>query len=68
MRLISRTRKRFRMPFGPWWASHDDLRQIDEVLLIVLRMQPSEIDALELDDYVWWAGAAEREVKRRAAQ
>lgn len=56
------------MPFGPWWASNDDLRQIDEVLLIVLRMQPSEIDALELDDYVWWAGAAEREVKRRAAQ
>lgn len=35
------------------------------MLLLVLRIQPSEIDALEMDDYWWWAGVAERELKRR---
>jgi len=32
----------------------------------VLRIQPSEIDALEMDDYWWWVGVAEREIQRRA--
>lgn len=36
------------------------------MLLLVLRIQPSEIDALEMDDYWWWASVAERELKRRA--
>lgn len=32
----------------------------------MLRIQPSEIDALEMDDYWWWVGVAEREIQRRA--
>lgn len=43
------------------------LRPLDEVLLTVLRMQPSEIDGLEMDDYWRWVEAAEREIKRRNA-
>ncbi|WP_203234280.1 hypothetical protein [Burkholderia mayonis] len=41
------------------------LRPLDEVLLLVLKMQPSEIAELDLDDYWHWVGAAEREIKRR---
>lgn len=37
---------------------------MDEVLLIVLRMQPSEIDGLDMDDYEFWCDVAEREIKR----
>ncbi|GKT21654.1 hypothetical protein [Acidovorax sp. SUPP3334] len=66
MRLILRTRRRCKTPFGGWWATDAALREIDEVLLLVLRIQPSEIDALEMEDYWWWAGVAERELKRRA--
>lgn len=32
---------------------------------MVLRLQPSEIDALDMDDYWFWVGAAEREIKRK---
>lgn len=42
------------------------LRPLDEVLLLVLKMQPSEIAELEMDDYWHWIDAAEREIKRRA--
>ncbi len=31
----------------------------------MLRIQPSEIDGLEMDDYWDWIEEAEREVKRR---
>lgn len=41
------------------------LRPLDELLLLVMKMQPSEIVELDMDDYWWWVGAAEREVKRR---
>lgn len=41
------------------------LWQLDEILLLVLRLQPSEIDALEMGDYWDWVGAADREMKRR---
>lgn len=34
-------------------------------MLLVLRLQPSEIDALDLEDYWRWAEAAEREISRR---
>lgn len=34
-------------------------------MLTVLRMQPSEIDGLEMEDYWGWIEEAEREVKRR---
>ncbi|QND84165.1 Uncharacterized protein ChrSV_1938 [Chromobacterium vaccinii] len=37
------------------------------MLLIALRMQPSEIDGLEMVDYWWWVEVAERELKRRSA-
>lgn len=39
---------------------------MDEILLVVLKIQPSEIDALEMDDYWRWVKCAEREIKRRA--
>ncbi|WP_231753743.1 hypothetical protein [Burkholderia savannae] len=38
---------------------------MDELLLLVLKMQPSEIADLDLDDYWHWIDAAEREIKRR---
>lgn len=41
------------------------LRPLDEVLLLVLKMQPSEIAELDLDDYWHWIDAAEREIRRR---
>ena len=34
------------------------------MLLTVLRIQPSEIDGLDMEDYWLWIGAAEREIKR----
>jgi hypothetical protein len=40
-------------------------REIDEALLVLLRMQPSEIDALDLEDYEFWATAATREAGRQ---
>ncbi|KKI12146.1 hypothetical protein [Comamonas thiooxydans] len=43
----------------------DALWQLDEILLLVLRLQPAEIDGLEMDDYWLWVGAADREIKRR---
>ncbi len=41
------------------------LRPLDELMLLVMKMQPSEIAELDMDDYWWWVGAAEREVARR---
>jgi len=35
------------------------------VLLTALRIQPSEIDGLAMDDYWFWVGVAEREIRRR---
>ena len=35
------------------------------MLLTVVRIQPSEIDGLDMEDYWFWIGVAEREVKRR---
>ena len=35
------------------------------MLLTVLRIQPSELDGLDMEDYWFWIGVAEREVKRR---
>lgn len=40
---------------------------LDEALLTILRLQPSEIDGLDMDDYWFWIEVAEREVKRRNA-
>ncbi|OLZ69563.1 hypothetical protein BS642_21280 [Chromobacterium violaceum] len=53
--------------FAKCWASENSLQPLDEVLLIVLRMQPSEIDGLEMVDYWFWVEVAERELKRRSA-
>ncbi|RCM51502.1 hypothetical protein PA82_03393 [Pseudomonas aeruginosa] len=33
--------------------------------MLVLRMQPSEIAGLEMDDYWRWCGVCEREISRR---
>ena len=67
MRWTLPTRKRCKTPFATWWAKDEELRRLDEILLLVLRIQPSEIDALEMDDYWWWIGVAEREIKRQNA-
>ena len=42
------------------------LQSWDEALLLVLRMQPSEIAELEMEDYWRWVGLCEREINRRA--
>ena len=42
------------------------LQSWDEALLLVLRMQPSEIAELEMEDYWRWVGVCEREINRRA--
>ncbi|WP_257791896.1 hypothetical protein [Burkholderia mayonis] len=34
-------------------------------MLLVLKIQPSEIADLDMDDYWHWIDAAEREIKRR---
>lgn len=54
------------MPFATCWATEVSLKPLDEVLLCVLGMQPSEIAGLEMDDYWDWVGAAERKLKRDA--
>lgn len=46
-------------------AKEAELWTLDEILLLLLRLQPSEIDALEMDDYWKWVDAADREIKRR---
>lgn len=42
-----------------------ELWTLDEILLLVLRLQPSEIDGLEMDDYWQWVVSADKEIKRR---
>lgn len=41
------------------------LNSWDEALLLVLRMQPSEIDELEMDRYWFWVEICQREISRR---
>lgn len=41
------------------------LHSWDEALLLVLRMQPSEIAELAMDDYLRWVDVCEREINRR---
>ncbi|AUH53234.1 hypothetical protein CXB49_21815 [Chromobacterium sp. ATCC 53434] len=48
-----------------WSADPTTLKSFDEVLLTVLGLPPSEIDALAMDDYWFWCEVAEREVQRR---
>jgi len=40
------------------------LQRVDEWLLLVLRLQPSEIDALDMTDYWRWFEAAQEHNKR----
>ncbi len=42
------------------------MRPLDEALLTILRLQPSEIDLLDMDDYWYWIEVAERELKQRS--
>lgn len=62
---MHRTLRRCKTPFGPWLAAEADLRAIDAGLLLVLRMQPSEIDDLEMDDYFQWAETAAEVLRQR---
>lgn len=39
------------------------LQRVDEWLLMVLKLQPTEIDALDLDDYWRWFEVAQEHVK-----
>jgi len=41
------------------------LGEWDAVLLLVLNMQPSEIERLEMNDYWRWCEVASEEVERR---
>lgn len=47
-----------------WSASTETFKKADEWLLLVLKIQPSEIDGLELEDYWFWVNVAQREIKR----
>jgi len=40
------------------------LQRVDEWLVLVLRMQPSEIDALDMEDYWRWFEAAQSHNQR----
>lgn len=44
------------------------LKSWDEALLLVLRMQPSEIAQLDMEDYLFWVEACGREMDRRLEQ
>ncbi|AJO78764.1 Lambda G-pre-tape measure protein [Pseudomonas sp. MRSN 12121] len=41
------------------------LQSWDEALLLVLRMQPSEIDELDMERYWFWVDVCRREIDRR---
>lgn len=41
------------------------LHSWDEALLLVLRMQPSEIEELEMERYWFWVDVCQREINRR---
>lgn len=41
------------------------LQSWDEALLLVLRIQPSEIEGLEMDAYWRWVEVCQREINRR---
>ncbi|MGX1175485.1 MULTISPECIES: hypothetical protein [unclassified Pseudomonas] len=41
------------------------LQSWDEALLLVLRMQPSEIAQLDMAEYWRWVAVCEREINRR---
>jgi hypothetical protein len=53
------------MLFGKAWVTKSQLESWDEALLLVLRMQPSEIDELEMERYWFWVEVCEREINRR---
>ena len=53
------------MPFAQWRIPEIKLLEIDEVLLVVLRLSLSDINALDMTEYIFWAEAAECEIKRR---
>ncbi|MEO1750725.1 hypothetical protein [Thiofaba sp. EF100] len=46
----------------------DDLWAADALLARWFRFQPSEIDALEMDDYLRWLTEAERQIKAEQGQ
>ena len=54
------------MPFVKWLIPEADLLAIDEELVVVLRLSLSDINQLDMTEYLFWAEAAEREIKRRA--
>lgn len=41
------------------------MQTLDEILKEVMSIQPSEIDALDMDDYLFWVEAADRKIKRQ---
>lgn len=53
------------MSFGKWLAAETSLLSWDEALLLVLRIQPSEIRKLNMDEYWRWCEVCEREINRR---
>jgi len=43
-------------------------RDADALLLLVLQIQASEIDALKLEDYWYWVKVAQKGIRRRSGQ
>jgi len=66
--LILLTARYWWILFAAWLTVEKTFQEADALLLLVLKIQPSEIDALELDDYWCWVNVAQKEIKRRSGQ
>ncbi|MEW5885476.1 MAG: GpE family phage tail protein [Pseudomonadota bacterium] len=55
------------MPFGSAWIAPAELWRGAGVLARWFRFQPSEIDALALDDFVRWCRLAAEQIKAEGA-
>lgn len=51
------------MPFAPCWIPADELWQAAALLARWFSFQPSEIDALEVDELARWLSEASRQIK-----
>jgi len=55
----------WRSDFRRCWAKAKTLNEWDSALLLVLGMQPSEIERLNMEDYWHWCEVASEEGERR---
>lgn len=56
------------MPFAACWIRADDLWAAAALLARWFRFQPSEIDALDVDDLLTWCRLAADQIKAETAE